>query len=64
MENLLICKTKIDYHLLFFIITERSLEDHESVLQVYRSWGHTEDNRFYFRKDFRKYEFFHNPSVS
>ncbi len=49
---------------MFLQLAERSLEDHESVLQVYRSWGHTEDNRFYFRKDFRKYEFFHNPSVS
>jgi hypothetical protein len=41
---------------------ERSLEDHESVLQVFRSWGHCGENRFYFRKDFRKYELFHNPT--
>ncbi len=42
---------------------ERTLEDHETVLPVYRNWGHTEENKFYFRRDFKKYEFFHNPAV-
>lgn len=41
---------------------ERSLEDHECVHQIHRSWGSKEDNRFYFRKDFRKYELFKNPA--
>lgn len=43
---------------------ERSLEDHEEVLQVYASWGRNKEkggNRFYFRQDFRKYEFFNSP---
>lgn len=43
---------------------ERSLEDHEEVLQVYASWGKNKEeseNKFYFRQDFRKYEFFHSP---
>ncbi|KAL3242832.1 hypothetical protein MRX96_020995 [Rhipicephalus microplus] len=43
---------------------ERSLEDHEEVLQVYASWGKNKEhsgNNFYFRQDFRKYEFFNSP---
>jgi len=43
---------------------ERSLEDHESALHVYRSWGHSEENRFYLRKDFRKYELFESSLTS
>ncbi|KDR11446.1 Growth factor receptor-bound protein 10, partial [Zootermopsis nevadensis] len=42
---------------------ERSLEDHEEVLAVYDMEvdGRQTEKRFIFRKDFRKYEFFHNP---
>ncbi|XP_064456799.1 growth factor receptor-bound protein 14-like isoform X2 [Ornithodoros turicata] len=41
---------------------ERSLEDHEEVLQVYASWGKEQSkNKFIFRQDFRKYEFFDSP---
>ncbi|XP_063223736.1 growth factor receptor-bound protein 14-like isoform X2 [Bacillus rossius redtenbacheri] len=43
---------------------ERTLEDHEDVLRVHRNmevFGKHTEKRFIFRKDFRKYEFFHNP---
>lgn len=43
---------------------ERSLEDHEDVLKVFASWGQegkASENRFVFRQDFCKYEFFHTP---
>lgn len=43
---------------------ERSLEDHEEVLAVHRDTDSCDSHitkRFIFRKDFRKYEFFHNP---
>lgn len=42
---------------------ERSVEDHELILPIYRAWGsNRSDKRFYFRKDFTKYELFRNPS--
>ncbi|XP_022256546.1 growth factor receptor-bound protein 14-like isoform X3 [Limulus polyphemus] len=38
---------------------ERSLEDHEEVLQVYYAWdSESVGNRFVFRQDFEKYKFF------
>ncbi|KAG8180034.1 hypothetical protein JTE90_012879 [Oedothorax gibbosus] len=43
---------------------ERSLEDHEDILQVYASWGKYRDsgeNKFIFKQDFCKYEFFRTP---
>ncbi|XP_052127414.1 growth factor receptor-bound protein 14 [Frankliniella occidentalis] len=43
---------------------ERSLEDHEDVLSVHRdmqAFCRYSERRFVFRKDYRKYEFFHNP---
>ncbi|KAK7864569.1 hypothetical protein R5R35_007337 [Gryllus longicercus] len=44
---------------------ERNLEDHEEVLAAHWdmqcSFGRRAEKRFVFRKDFRKYEFFHNP---
>ncbi|KAG8233019.1 hypothetical protein J437_LFUL013688 [Ladona fulva] len=43
---------------------ERSVEDHEDVLGVHHdmeAFGRRSKKRFVFRKDFRKYEFFHNP---
>lgn len=43
---------------------ERSLEDHEEVLKVYMAWGYenrTNSNKFIFKQDFRKYEFFNSP---
>ncbi|XP_046613916.1 growth factor receptor-bound protein 10-like isoform X3 [Neodiprion virginianus] len=42
---------------------ERSLEDHEDVLRVYRDMEYFAPNtpkRLVFRQDFRKYEFFHD----
>ncbi|XP_037074912.1 growth factor receptor-bound protein 10-like isoform X3 [Pollicipes pollicipes] len=41
---------------------ERTVEDHEDVLNTYRSMrmAHSSSS-FYFKKDFAKYEFFHNP---
>ena len=44
--------------------SERNLEDHEIVYHIYRSWGNTEGNKFFFKKDYRKYELFQNPNVS
>ena len=56
----------MDYALLFSCVAERSLEDHEDVLSVYRdmqSFCKYSERRFVFRKDYRKYEFLHNPEV-
>lgn len=50
-----------------FFVTERLLEDHEYVLSAHRdmqSYSRHADVRFIFRKDYRKYEFFHHPQVS
>lgn len=47
--------------------SERTLEDHEKVYQVYQNmlqFDPVTDKRFIFRKDFRKYEMFRNPQVS
>lgn len=42
---------------------ERSLEDHELIFPIYRAWDSScSDNRFYFRKDFTKYELFRHPN--
>ncbi|XP_033639440.1 growth factor receptor-bound protein 14-like isoform X2 [Asterias rubens] len=40
---------------------ERTLEDHELVSAVYKTWPQNSNNKFHFRKDFRKYEIFQNP---
>ncbi|XP_065606518.1 growth factor receptor-bound protein 14 [Cyrtonyx montezumae] len=40
---------------------ERAIEDHELVMEVQSSWGMEEENRFNFRKNYVKYEFFKNP---
>ncbi|KFM82829.1 Growth factor receptor-bound protein 14, partial [Stegodyphus mimosarum] len=45
---------------------ERSLEDHEDILQVYALWNHQKEgsgsgNKFLFKQDFCKYEFFRTP---
>lgn len=40
---------------------ERTIEDHESVLEVLSGWGMDTDSRLYFRKNFAKYEFFKKP---
>ncbi|XP_069472413.1 growth factor receptor-bound protein 14 [Ambystoma mexicanum] len=39
---------------------ERTIEDHEMVIEVQSSWG-MEESRFYFRKNYAKYEFFKRP---
>lgn len=40
---------------------ERTIEDHESVLQVLSGWAMDTDSRLYFRKNYAKYEFFRKP---
>ena len=44
--------------------TERTIEDHELVIEVLSNWGMEEENKLYFRKNYAKYEFFKNPMVS
>lgn len=45
------------------LLTERIIEDHESVLEVQSNWGMDSDSRLYFRKNYAKYEFFKKPLV-
>ncbi|KAF3843065.1 hypothetical protein F7725_001914 [Dissostichus mawsoni] len=40
---------------------ERTIEDHESVMEVLSGWGMDTDCRLYFRKNYAKYEFFRKP---
>ncbi|RXM28126.1 Growth factor receptor-bound protein 14 [Acipenser ruthenus] len=40
---------------------ERTIEDHESIIEVQSSWGMETDDRLYFRKNYAKYEFFKKP---
>ncbi|XP_074071933.1 growth factor receptor-bound protein 14 isoform X4 [Macrotis lagotis] len=40
---------------------ERTIEDHELVIEVQSNWGMEEENKLYFRKNYAKYEFFKNP---
>ncbi|XP_019778259.1 growth factor receptor-bound protein 14 isoform X5 [Orcinus orca] len=40
---------------------ERTIEDHELVIEVLSNWGMEEENKLYFRKNYAKYEFFKNP---
>uniref|UniRef100_A0A665VGM8 Growth factor receptor bound protein 14 n=1 Tax=Echeneis naucrates TaxID=173247 RepID=A0A665VGM8_ECHNA len=42
---------------------ERTIEDHESVMEVLSAWGMDTDSRLYFRKNYAKYEFFRKPLV-
>ncbi|KAF7248077.1 Growth factor receptor-bound protein 14, partial [Varanus komodoensis] len=42
---------------------ERIIEDHEMVVEIQSKWGIDEGNRFYFRKNYAKYEFFKNPEI-
>lgn len=53
-----------DYVLFFVVFTGRAIEDHELVMEVQSNWGMQEENKFYFRKYYAKYEFFKNPVVS
>uniref|UniRef100_A0AAQ5X268 Growth factor receptor bound protein 14 n=1 Tax=Amphiprion ocellaris TaxID=80972 RepID=A0AAQ5X268_AMPOC len=39
----------------------RTIEDHESVMEVSSGWGMDSDSRLYFRKNYAKYEFFKRP---
>ncbi|XP_060704613.1 growth factor receptor-bound protein 7-like isoform X1 [Hemiscyllium ocellatum] len=43
------------------IALERCLEDHESLIEVQKSWLINSGSRFIFRKHYAKYEFFRNP---
>lgn len=61
------CKLRESNRLSVCLFAERSLEDHEDVLSVHRdmqTFCKYSERRFVFRKDYRKYEFFHNPLVS
>lgn len=40
---------------------ERTIEDHESVMEVQSGWAMDSDSRLYFRKNYAKYEFFKKP---
>uniref|UniRef100_A0A673CWY4 Growth factor receptor bound protein 14 n=1 Tax=Sphaeramia orbicularis TaxID=375764 RepID=A0A673CWY4_9TELE len=40
---------------------ERTIEDHECVMEVLSGWGMDTDSRLYFRKNYAKYEFFRKP---
>ncbi|XP_036401298.1 growth factor receptor-bound protein 14 isoform X1 [Megalops cyprinoides] len=40
---------------------ERTIEDHESVMEVQSGWDVYADSRLYFRKNYAKYEFFKKP---
>ncbi|XP_035606052.1 growth factor receptor-bound protein 14-like isoform X2 [Oncorhynchus keta] len=40
---------------------ERTIEDHESVMEVLSGWGMDTESRLYFRKNYAKYEFFNKP---
>ncbi|XP_051040524.1 growth factor receptor-bound protein 14 isoform X1 [Phodopus roborovskii] len=40
---------------------ERTIEDHELVIEVLSHWGMEEENKLYLRKNYAKYEFFKNP---
>nr|XP_021528108.1 growth factor receptor-bound protein 14 [Aotus nancymaae] len=42
-------------------VPERTIEDHELVIEVLSNWGIEEENKLYFRKNYAKYEFFKNP---
>ena len=46
------------------LVLERGIEHHELICQVHRTWSAADEGRFYFRKDFAKYELFRNPTVS
>jgi hypothetical protein len=41
--------------------TERMIEDHELVLNMYHSWPRDSGNRFVFREDPLKYDLFEHP---
>ncbi|KAI1898283.1 hypothetical protein AGOR_G00070730 [Albula goreensis] len=40
---------------------ERTIEDHESIMEVQSTWEVDSENRLYFRKNYAKYEFFKKP---
>ncbi|XP_026530264.1 growth factor receptor-bound protein 14-like [Notechis scutatus] len=48
---------------LTYLGLERIVEDHEMIVEVHSKWGIEEGNKFYFRKNYAKYEFFKNPEV-
>ncbi|XP_031560624.1 growth factor receptor-bound protein 14-like isoform X3 [Actinia tenebrosa] len=41
---------------------ERVVEDHERILEVYQHWAPNSNNKFLFRKDHKKYDFFINTA--
>lgn len=55
------------YFIILVFVAERLLEDHEYVLSAsrdMRGYSRHAQFRYVFRKEYRKYEFFHNPQVS
>lgn len=49
---------------MFVFFIERNLEDHECLSAIQKNWANSDGNKFIFRKDFTKYEFYKNPNVS
>lgn len=45
-------------------LTERQLEDHECVVDVYSHWARDTNNQFMFKLMEDKYDLFENPTVS
>ena len=45
-------------------LTERELEDHECVEEIYTHWARDSNNQFFFRRNDMKYELFVDPIVS
>lgn len=57
-------KEKKDHFIVSCPRLERTIEDHESIMEIISSWGMDEDNRIHFRKNYAKYELFRKPLVS
>lgn len=64
IDSIQFSATLIDCALLF--VAERTLEDHEDILQVWKE-GETlipiHERRFDFEPNFTRYEYFNNPKV-
>lgn len=56
------CRLHLHVSHAILLLPERCLEDHELVVQVENTMA--SESRFLFRKNYAKYEFFRNPTVS
>lgn len=50
--------------LTFTFISERTLEDHEVVIKVYKSWGSNSSNKLCLVNNDKKFEFLESPEVN